>query len=90
MCDMARRFWKRQSHLNNKFICFYCNRQVFREVPENTENKATIDHVIPRCLGGTNFADNLVISCRKCNIKKSVIENNNCTKLRQLGVIFYV
>jgi len=29
-----------------------------------------IDHVIPRCKGGTDEMDNLVTACRKCNLTK--------------------
>lgn len=30
----------------------------------------TIDHVIPKCLGGTDDLENLVPACEKCNTKK--------------------
>jgi hypothetical protein len=30
----------------------------------------TIDHVVPRCLGGTDDADNLTVACRPCNGRK--------------------
>ena len=33
-------------------------------------NKATIDHVIPRSMGGTNHIRNKVILCATCNNKK--------------------
>ena len=29
-----------------------------------------IDHIIPRCMGGTNDMDNLRLCCRHCNRKK--------------------
>jgi hypothetical protein len=31
----------------------------------------TVDHVIPRCLGGDDDAANLVVACRSCNSRKS-------------------
>ena len=30
----------------------------------------TLDHVIPRALGGHSHADNLAASCRGCNVRK--------------------
>jgi hypothetical protein len=30
----------------------------------------TIDHVVPRCQGGGDEADNLVVACRSCNSRK--------------------
>lgn len=47
----------RQSHR-----CAYCGK-----VAQNGH----IDHVQPRILGGANTADNLVWSCRPCNLAKS-------------------
>ena len=29
-----------------------------------------VDHVIPRCKGGTDDPDNLVTACRTCNLEK--------------------
>lgn len=31
----------------------------------------TVDHVVPRCQGGGDGADNLVVACRPCNLRKS-------------------
>lgn len=41
--------------------CRYCGSS---EVP-------TVDHVIPRCQGGSDELHNLVVACRGCNSKKS-------------------
>lgn len=29
-----------------------------------------VDHIIPRCKGGTDDPENLVTACRKCNLTK--------------------
>lgn len=42
--------------------CFYCGSYISRK-----KRSATIDHVIPRCRGGTNHPLNLVLCCRGCN-----------------------
>jgi hypothetical protein len=44
--------------------CQYCGCRV------NGEN-VTIDHVIPKSRGGRHEWTNVVVSCKKCNIKKS-------------------
>ena len=59
--------WKRRRrlHLGNReeWKCFYCDAELDFET-------LTIDHIIPRSKGGSNRADNMVASCRKCNNKK--------------------
>lgn len=44
--------------------CCYCRRHVDAEV-------ATLDHIVPRCLGGTSHRRNLCVACRNCNAKKA-------------------
>lgn len=43
------------------FTCQYCGQR---------SQDLTIDHVIPRRLGGQGGWDNLVAACRKCNMRK--------------------
>jgi 5-methylcytosine-specific restriction endonuclease McrA len=43
--------------------CVYCARQLAIET-------ATLDHVVPRCLGGHTGEDNVVVACRGCNRRK--------------------
>ncbi len=43
------------------YICQYCGRRV---------SKPTIDHVVPRRLGGQDTWENLVTACAECNTKK--------------------
>ena len=45
----------------DKYTCQYCGL---------TAKDLTIDHVIPRWMGGPQTWDNLVACCRKCNLKK--------------------
>jgi len=43
--------------------CCYCKKRLdFRG--------ATLDHVVPRCLGGSNRPHNLCVACLACNQKK--------------------
>lgn len=50
------------AHLRSfNHTCYYCGGWAMHE----------IDHKIPLCRGGTNDIDNLVLTCRPCNTKKS-------------------
>lgn len=54
-----------KNKLQNKYsACCYCNK-IFNET-----NIATIEHLIPLSLGGSNRFDNLALSCKECNHKK--------------------
>lgn len=44
--------------------CQYC----LKKIPYS---QATRDHLLPRSKGGPNSDDNIVLSCKKCNSKKS-------------------
>jgi 5-methylcytosine-specific restriction endonuclease McrA len=55
--DDIMRIYKNQSGL-----CKYCGKEV--------GNKFHVDHVNPISRGGSNFPDNLVISCQFCNDSK--------------------
>lgn len=43
-------------------LCFYCGQPVGA--------KATFDHVIPQCYGGTDDLANIVLAHRRCNMLK--------------------
>lgn len=45
-------------------ICFYCKRTI-------DDFSRTIDHLIPKCLGGIRSNDNKVYSCKSCNQLKA-------------------
>jgi 5-methylcytosine-specific restriction endonuclease McrA len=45
--------------------CHYC------ETPLHPFRTFTVDHVIPRCRGGTNALSNLVGACPSCNGEKA-------------------
>ncbi len=54
--------------------CYYCERDLQR--PEEgvnirafIPNLATLDHVVPRAMGGKH-AMNLVVACQVCNLRK--------------------
>lgn len=48
-----------------KYLCEYCHS------PERlSANRFTIDHLIPRSLGGSDKIDNLALACRRCNERR--------------------
>lgn len=51
-------------------ICRYCKRPVVETMDESRPDRLTIDHVTPKCLGGTNSLGNLVVACHACNCSK--------------------
>lgn len=46
----------------DNYTCQYCGSH---------SRDLTIDHVVPRWVGGANSWDNLVACCRRCNLKKA-------------------
>ncbi|MBN1536038.1 MAG: HNH endonuclease [Anaerolineales bacterium] len=55
------RLTKREILRRDNFTCQYCGQRV---------TNLTIDHVIPRHLGGEHSWDNLVTACPACNHRK--------------------
>lgn len=45
------------------FSCAYCGRQL-------TRHTLTIDHIMPRSLGGPFWLENTCIACNQCNFHK--------------------
>ncbi len=50
--------------VRDNYTCQYCGKSV-----RNPKDR-TIDHVIPRSRGGKTVWENVVLCCRKCNLRK--------------------
>ena len=59
----SRRRERRRRMLEQDSLCFYCLKEL-------TLDTSTIDHCIPRSIGGTNDDSNVVLSCHGCNQSK--------------------
>jgi 5-methylcytosine-specific restriction endonuclease McrA len=57
------RFSRRAIYKRDAFTCQYCGGMPGTE-------ELTIDHVIPRCLGGQTTWLNCIVACVKCNSRK--------------------
>lgn len=66
--DLRRRLWKREDE-----NCWYCGRHTTLVCGNNRLDRATNDHLIPRCRGGMNDETNLVSCCRRCNEAKGTL-----------------
>lgn len=68
--------------------CTWCLRELMRRNGGGPQpDTETLDHVVPRCLGGTNDAANLILACNECNrlrLARSVVAF--CAYLRRRGV----
>jgi 5-methylcytosine-specific restriction endonuclease McrA len=49
--------------IRDRYTCLYCGRT-------RKPHDLTLDHIIPRSLGGETCWENLATACRRCNIKK--------------------
>lgn len=56
-------------HLRDGFTCVYCERDL-RFVGAR---EMTLDHLKPRCAGGTHESGNLVTACTTCNYARQNI-----------------
>lgn len=58
------KFTRRNLFIRDKFTCQYC----FDEFPQA---ELTVDHVLPRYLGGVTSWENCTTACKSCNWKKA-------------------
>lgn len=53
-------------YLRDRMSCIYCLRDLHDADPRDI----TLDHVKPKCDGGSNDEGNLVTACRSCNCSR--------------------
>jgi 5-methylcytosine-specific restriction endonuclease McrA len=57
--------------------CHICHRKVRRDVSRTHRDGATIDHLVPLSLGGTDEPNNVATAHYKCNIAKRAMSAND-------------
>ena len=65
------RLSRRNVFLRDGFCCQYCLRKA-------SVRELNLDHVVPRSRGGRSTWDNLVTSCRDCNLRKGGATPEEC------------
>lgn len=60
---VAVRLTRRNLMIRDQFQCQYCGRRP-------SLRDLNVDHVVPRSRGGPDSWENLVVSCRTCNLRK--------------------
>jgi len=81
-------FSKRHVFVRDHYTCQYCGRK------ENP-NDLTLDHILPQSRGGKSVWENLVTSCKRCNVRKGSrtpreAEMKLLNKPRPLNSFFYL
>jgi len=64
---MSNEVWQRRHRkklMRKNPHCSYCNRRL-------TATTVTLDHEVPRALGGSEMRHNLVLACFDCNQRKA-------------------
>lgn len=59
---MQRRLSRREVFIRDNYTCQYCGQET---------RDLTIDHVVPRFLGGEHTWENLASACKSCNQRKA-------------------
>lgn len=62
MSEEKKKNWKRYGNTKEttKYECFYCGDRL-------NDFVRTVDHIVPKSVGGILSKDNKVYSCRRCN-----------------------
>ncbi len=74
------RFRKKVLFNRDDWSCQYCNKTL-------TKNNITIDHIVPKCMGGQTTWRNCVVCCKTCNKNKGakLPHETNMRLLKQPG-----
>jgi len=57
------KFSRKNIYIRDNYTCQYCGAK-------SPKDELTIDHIVPRCKGGTSIWENVVLACINCNAKK--------------------
>jgi 5-methylcytosine-specific restriction endonuclease McrA len=57
------KFNRRNIYARDRNMCQYCGKR-------HPSSELSLDHIIPRSMGGKSTWDNIVCACTRCNVKK--------------------
>lgn len=63
---------RRLFHGLEKIPCCFCGKLTWRNAKKR--NLATLEHIVPKQMGGNSELDNLAISCYSCNMERGVAD----------------
>jgi 5-methylcytosine-specific restriction endonuclease McrA len=64
-------FLKQEIRTKGCLICSYCGKTDLKIKTNNRGEQATVDHYVPKAVGGDPFSSsNFVVCCHSCNQKK--------------------
>jgi 5-methylcytosine-specific restriction endonuclease McrA len=61
--------------------CHLCGKRVSKTAPRMSPTGATIDHLVPRSLGGVDAPSNVATAHRQCNVNKNTRAANDQLRL---------
>lgn len=71
---------RRAVYKRDQYACFFCGKT------QEDGADLTLDHFIPRSMGGPNTYDNLFTACRSCNSRKGKIGPAFIAKRMAMGI----
>lgn len=78
-------FLTEEINKHGKLTCFYCKRSDLKLKAKKRSQQATVDHLIPKSLGGhASDKTNFVVCCNSCNQKKGSATPDNFLNSRYL------
>lgn len=59
---------RKRVYIRDEGKCRYCKKRIeWEAVTDSGQRDVTLDHIVPKSLGGANSEDNLTIACYRCN-----------------------
>jgi 5-methylcytosine-specific restriction endonuclease McrA len=71
-----------QLYVEQNGLCYYCKKSCELKA-KVAHDQFTIEHVTPRCLGGTFALSNLIGACYACNQRRSLAMQEELKKGRK-------
>lgn len=67
-------------------VCPECGKKMSIKNPRGKASYMTIDHIVPKSLGGTNNIENLRGLCKDCNAKRGNDMTDVKSRINEMGL----